>query len=103
MDAHGHDRVCLLSVSGRCKGVRGKPNHLHQVEVGVHLSLDHDPRYHRVYVRQGDHDRVGAHGRGHDRRDGHCHVDVRDHPLYLNLNPNDVVNVSMDPICNVVL
>ena len=102
VDVHGHDRVCLLCVSDRCKGVHERTNHLHQVEVGVRLDLDYDHRYHCVYVRRGDHDRVDAHGHGHDRRGGRCHVDARDHHLYLNLNPNDAVNVSMDPTRNAV-
>ena len=100
--AHDHDRDRLLYVSGRCsKGVRERPNHLHQVEAGVNLGLDHYFGYHRVYVHRDDHDRVGAHGHGHARRGGHCRVDVRDH--LLNLNPSDAMCVSMDPTCNAIL
>ena len=115
MDVHGHGRGHLLCVSGHCKGVHEQPSHLHQEEAWVRLGLS----YHRVYVRRGDHDRAGVHGHGHvhrgdhdrvgvhghgrDRRGGHCRVDARDHRLYLNLNPNDVVNVSMDPTCKAAL
>ena len=91
-------------MSGRCsKGVRERPNHLHQVEAGVRLCLNqyHRGYVHRVYVRRDDHDRVGAHGHDRDRPGGHCRVDVRDH--LLNLNPSDAVYVSMDPICNAIL